>query len=557
MKRCGKILHKEYNMIKTTILFFMFSAFLFAGNIYYSDNQNTGAGDGSFSNPFQTISTGMNALHAGDTLFVRGTQSGAAQIYNENLSLSDSDPNGTEAEPIVVMNYQNEKVRIILGGSFSVYTDWWQFIGLHFDANQNTSDAIKPKGNHLTFRDCEISNGQRDGFDTNRTDYLLIENCTIHNFDRTDQYDAHGIILNGGHNNTIRGNTIYDCKGDCIQLYKADPNYDTLIEDNDLYTTMGSGSENAIDIKGTQGCTIRNNKMHGFHDAEDSDGVALKINKNSDDILVEKNDIYESNGGIRISGGEMERITIQFNVIHDLHVDGGDSSKYGYGVQFDGVNDVEFKNNTFAHIPGPLFWIASGGATNLNMKNNLFYDSNSFKGSVSDFNGTVTIDYNGWFSCTETISGPHDTNGSNPQFTNEAEQDYHLHTGSPAIDKGDPAEGTEFPGGRIDLGAFEYSEATSAIPPRKNYVDNFRLEQNYPNPFNPTTAIRYRLSAAGFVELAVYNVLGQKIRTLVNRIQKAGVYNIAFDGALLPSGIYFYRLTAGSFSQMREMALLR
>ena len=544
-------------MLKLITLLFIFSSFLFAGNIYYTDNQNPSSGDGSFSNPFQTISAGMNALHAGDTLFVRGNPSGAARVYNENLSLSDSKPNGTEAEPIVMIRYQSEQIRILLSGSFSIYTNWWEFNGLHFDINQNTADGIKPKGDHLTFRNCEVSNGQRDGFDANMTDYLLIENCTIHNFDRSDQYDAHGIILNGGHNNTIRGNTIYDCKGDCIQLYKADQNYDTIIEDNDLYTTMGSGSENAIDIKGTQGCTIRNNKMHGFHDAEDSDGVALKINKNSDDILVEKNDIYQSNGGIRITGGEMDRITIQFNLIHDLHVDGGDTSKYGYGVQFDGVNDVEFKSNTFANIPGPLFWIASGGTTNLNMKNNLFYNSNTFKGSTSDFNGTVTIDYNGWFSCEETISGSHDTNGSDPMFLNEAAQDYHLNSESPAIDKGDPAEGTEFPGGRIDLGAFEYEETTSAIFPRQNIIDNFKLEQNYPNPFNPSTAIGYQLSAANDVQVIVFNILGQRVRTLVNRRQEAGSYSVIFNGSFLPSGIYFYQLVAGSFTQMRKMTLLR
>ncbi len=544
-------------MLKLATLVFIFTSFLFAGKIYYTDNQNTSSGDGSFSNPFQTISAGMNALHAGDTLFVRGNPGDASRVYDENLSLSDSDPNGTEANPIVVINYKDEKVQIVLGGSLNIYANWWEFNGLHFDMDNKTSDAIKPRGDHLTFRNCEISNGQRDGFDTNMTDYLLIENCTIHGFDRSDRYDAHGIILNGGHNNTIRGNTIYDCKGDCIQLYKADQNYDTVIEDNDLYTTMGNGSENAIDIKGTQGCTIRNNKMHGFHDADDSDGVALKINKNSDDILVEKNDIYASNGGIRITGGEMDRITIQFNVIHDLHVDGGDSSKYGYGVQFDGVNDVIFKSNTFANIPGPLFWIASGGATNLNIKNNLFYNSNTFKGSTSDFDGMVSIDYNGWFNCVETISGSHDTNGSDPMFLDEAEQDYHLNSASPAIDMGDPAEGTAFPGGRIDLGAFEYKETTSIAFPRQNIINDFKLRPNYPNPFNPGTIINYQLPIANYVELRIFNALGQQVQTLVDQRQEVGMYRVRFDGSSLPSGIYFYRLRAGSFIQIRKMTLLR
>jgi len=85
----------------------------------------------------------------------------------------------------------------------------------------------------------------------------------------------------------------------------------------------------------------------------------------------------------------------------------------------------------------------------------------------------------------------------------------------------------------------------------------FNLEQNYPNPFNPTTAIGYQISTLSHVELTVYNALGQKVRTLVNAKQNAGTYSVAFKAANLPSGIYFYRLTAGTFTQLRKMVLLK
>jgi len=85
----------------------------------------------------------------------------------------------------------------------------------------------------------------------------------------------------------------------------------------------------------------------------------------------------------------------------------------------------------------------------------------------------------------------------------------------------------------------------------------FALKQNYPNPFNPSTAIGWRLAVDSNVELAVYNALGQKVRILVNEKQDAGVHHVKFDGRGLPSGVYFYRLKAGSFEQVRKMLLLR
>ncbi len=85
----------------------------------------------------------------------------------------------------------------------------------------------------------------------------------------------------------------------------------------------------------------------------------------------------------------------------------------------------------------------------------------------------------------------------------------------------------------------------------------FALMQNYPNPFNPTTAVSYELSRNGYVTLKVYDALGRDIRTLVSEHQLAGKYTVNFDGAQLPSGIYFYRLTANGNTAVKKMVLLR
>ena len=85
---------------------------------------------------------------------------------------------------------------------------------------------------------------------------------------------------------------------------------------------------------------------------------------------------------------------------------------------------------------------------------------------------------------------------------------------------------------------------------------NYALEQNYPNPFNPSTTIRYQIPKDGLVTLKVYDVLGRKVKTLVNSYQSAGEHFVKFDGRGLASGVYFYSLTAGDFSQTKKMILL-
>ncbi len=94
------------------------------------------------------------------------------------------------------------------------------------------------------------------------------------------------------------------------------------------------------------------------------------------------------------------------------------------------------------------------------------------------------------------------------------------------------------------------------VPPKE-----FVLSQNYPNPFNPSTTIHYSLEKAGMVSLKVYNLLGQEVATLVNGHQEAGSYTVPFNNkegeVTLASGVYFYRLDAGSFVSIKKMILMK
>ena len=86
---------------------------------------------------------------------------------------------------------------------------------------------------------------------------------------------------------------------------------------------------------------------------------------------------------------------------------------------------------------------------------------------------------------------------------------------------------------------------------------DYELVQNHPNPFNPTTKIEFSIPQAGNVELAVYNVLGSEVARLVDGAMERGRHSVTFDASHLGSGIYFYRLTAGEFSQMKKMVLMK
>lgn len=85
----------------------------------------------------------------------------------------------------------------------------------------------------------------------------------------------------------------------------------------------------------------------------------------------------------------------------------------------------------------------------------------------------------------------------------------------------------------------------------------FSLEQNYPNPFNPSTKIKFTLPSKASVVLKVFNILGKEIATLVNGEQDAGNYTVEFDASTLKSGVYFYRLEAGSFTETKKMILMK
>jgi aminopeptidase N len=88
-------------------------------------------------------------------------------------------------------------------------------------------------------------------------------------------------------------------------------------------------------------------------------------------------------------------------------------------------------------------------------------------------------------------------------------------------------------------------------------VQNYSLSQNYPNPFNGSTLIEFQIPRRSSVQLEIFNVLGQKVATLIDDVRTMGRYSVEFDGNGLPSGVYVYRLTTPAASLLQKMLLIR
>ena len=116
---------------------------------------------------------------------------------------------------------------------------------------------------------------------------------------------------------------------------------------------------------------------------------------------------------------------------------------------------------------------------------------------------------------------------------------------------------SEGSGTGTDYATVKYSQSVGINQISSEIPDKFSLSQNYPNPFNPVTKINYELRVTNYAKLVVYDVIGKEVVTLVNEKQSPGTYQVEFDAGSLTSGIYFYRLTSGDFTDTRRMMLIK
>ena len=253
-------------------------------------------------------------------------------------------------------------------------------------------------------------------------------------------------------------------------------------------------------------------------------------------------------------------------------------------------NETELINATITGNYYGISVVSSGISDHGFTVKNTIIDNNSY-GIDADYRESpaVTVKYSDFYANSIALysdlsgwsvppnssdhSGNKDNYGYDPKFVDAGGDDFHLQATSPLIDKGDPSM-TEADSSRINLGRYggtaEYtsvsSGGTSSTKPVVLKTEDtplvFSLSQNAPNPFNPETIISYTLPQSEQVKLVIYNVLGQEIRTLVNAFQPAGRYRVVWNskdefGRSVSSGVYFYQITAGKFTNTRKMLILK
>jgi hypothetical protein len=118
-------------------------------------------------------------------------------------------------------------------------------------------------------------------------------------------------------------------------------------------------------------------------------------------------------------------------------------------------------------------------------------------------------------------------------------------------------EDSTTPGGYALIDDLSWGGVVGVEGTNSNIPSKFSMQQNYPNPFNPSTRIEYTIPEESFVQLKVYDIVGNELTTLVNEYQPAGTFRAEFNAANLSSGIYIAKLTAGSFTKTMKMTLLK
>ncbi len=498
---------------------------IFSQTTYYVSESGNNSNNGlTPQNAFATLQYAAYLVSAGDSVLV----------LEGNYVGFDIRANGTQSHPIVFKAIESNIVidvrNTVTPDGINIENAEWIVIDGFEVTDQPRAGIRIVLSDFVIIRNSNCHNNYRWGIFTGFTDDITIENNSC-----SYSEDEHGIYLsNSSDRAIIRNNHSFNNNGCGIHMngdisMGGDGIISNAVVEGNIIHDNGYGGGSAINMDGVQDSKIFNNLIYNNH----ATGIAM------------------------------------------YQIDGGDASK----------NNKVF-NNTVIH-PNDGRWavLIVNGSTGNTLYNNILINNHSFRGSicldeeskqgfVSDYNLVVNRlsddDGNSNMTLSQWQSMGYDLHSmiADPGiqiFVNYPNNNFYLLQNAQAVDAGtnlvlptvfeDLDNVTRPQGSGFDIGCYEFSGTTEVA--EENVPQSFHLFQNYPNPFNPTTKIKYQVSSISQVSLRVFDVLGNEVATLVDEYKSVGNYEVVFNFAGLSSGVYFYRLQAGGFSQTKSMLLIK
>ncbi len=448
-----------------------------------------------------------------------GTLVDTTYIVDGNISVEDSASLIIEAGANILFDGPYEFVIRGLLRAEGTEQDSITFVPCPAGVFWNGIDFVDSSSDSCLLRYCLIQESKDNGIDISNCS-PTIDHCTVHlNSAMGTNHAAGGILIRG-----IGRPKISNC---------------TITENEGWWGGgINIGSSRAV----ISYCIIaRNQGFFGGGINVDYGNAEVVI----DHCLITGNDAGEG-GGIRIFsyGARVAIVNCTITDNSGMEIIGGIG-----GIQVLSCLSTRIVNVIVANNQG------GGIGGTYNIEHSCFYQNQggNFPHSPNDSLGLiVTTNANG-DSC-----DIYQNIFLDPMFVDTTIGDFHLMAGSPCIDAGDPESPWDPDSTIADMGAFYYDQASWVFPKdRLALPTEFRLLQNYPNPFNNTTIIGYQLPIGEYVTLEIYNLLGQKITTLVNSYQHPGYQSVIWDATTCASGIYIVRLMAGDREFNQKVVLLR
>lgn len=389
--------------------------------------------------------------------------------------------------------------------------------------------------------------------------------------------------------------------GGGINCRDSSPKFEYLHIINNIAEIDGGGIYCHNSKVRIRNCIISDN--HAFDDGGGICTVASSI-INLSNCLIQNNQAYDEGGGICSTGYTVFKID-------ECSVNGNFSYDNGGGIYANvsrfNIDFCVFTNNNSVGGAGAIdFWDSDAAINKCTFFNN---SSHFFAGGISAFLGSIVNIQNSIISDnvgygiygTNLISYSNVWNNSSGNFVNCGSQvgvivttnangdpcdiyyniqmeplfvdpqylNFHLTENSPCIDAGNPNSPHDPDGTITDIGAFYYNQVNSIDSDYLNIPNVVKLFQNFPNPFNPSsvgrspeTIISYDLVERSDIVLSIYNIKGQKVKELVNKVQPAGLHNVKWSGKdesgnSVSSGFYLYKIKAENFTAIRKMLLIK